>query len=477
MADSNATEIETMLVRLLGDGSSYQEMLKMALESTNNTAKFIVDSKAKIESLKEGLQKFGSAALSAFAAFGVKGFLQNAYNMFVNTESILLKLKTAIELNGQASGPAIEAYKKFAEEMFNVSGTSKDTTYELLRSAESMGRSGKWAMQTAKTAIGLATTLNNGQDPDQFIMVQQALETGNAAMLGRMQMLRGIQDPYRKLAIVQDLVNKGEKTGAEFMKSTEGTMRMYTQTLKELTKQFGKYVAEAVKPAIAQMTKIMKLFTNLEEPTKKLVVYVAMFGTALLSIGPIITTISTMVGPIIGIFINGWNMIYAAIVGIVPLLTAVGTYLAALGLPFIAAIAAIGTAVAALVALVIDHLGGIEETWTLLRDAIIAAWDYISEAGTSAWEMIREGFNTLSKWLEPAVNQVRKWFDVAWRFVALAVSTAWYVIKFAVTAFVDWAWPIVSRLAIAIGSVWYTIGEIAVRAWDFITTAISNFIE
>lgn len=474
---ANATEIESMLVRLMGDGSSYQEMLKKALDSTQKTAKFIVDSKEKIEGLREGLQRFGTAALSAFAAFGVKGFLTNAYNMFVNTESILLKLKTAVELNGQATGPAIEGYKKFADEMFNVSGTSKDTTYELLRSAESMGRSGKYAMQTARTAIQLATTLNSGNDPDQFIMVQQALEQGNAAMLGRMQMLRGIHDPYRKLAMVQDLVNKGQKTGQEFMKSTEGVMRTYTATVKALTKQFGQYVAEAVKPSVVYMTSLLKLFTNLEEPTKKLIVYTAMFGTAMLSIGPALSLITSMMGPVIGIFVNGWKMVISIIMGIIPFLTMVGSYLAAMGLPLIAAIGAIIAAVAVFAALVIDHLGGLDEAWVLLRDSIISAWNWISAAGVSSWEKIKEAFAVFLKWIDPAIQRIKRWFNVAWQLTKIAIVYTWAVAKQVISAFINWVSPIITKLGNIMSIVWTTVSNIVTTVWETIGNAIMGYIE
>lgn len=472
-----ANDVESMLVRLTGDGSSYQEMLKKAEVQTLQTAKSITAAKEKIENMTDGMTKFGAAALSAFAAFGVKGFLTNAYDMFVKTETILLKLKTAVELNGLEAKSSIESYKAFADEMFNVSGVSKDVTLDLLRSAEAMGRSGDWAKQTAKTAIQLSTILNDGNDPDQFIMVQQALEQGNAAMLGRMQMLRGIHDPYRKLAMVQNLVNRGEATGKEFMKSTEGVMKMYTATVKALTKQFGQYVAEAVKPTIEYMTKMLQQFKELDDSTKRIIVAVSMFGAVMLGIGPTFAVITSMIGPVISLFTGGWKLISGLVMGIIPAIMAVGSALAALGLPLIAAIAAVVVVVGTLAALTVDYLGGIQDTWARLRDGIMMGWEWIKSSGISMWTKLREATHAFLRWIDPAIQLLRKWFDIAFRFTMMVVIKTWAIAKQVTTAFLQWVTPIINALGGMLASMWNSISSRVEEVWNTAGQFISDFFD
>lgn len=65
------TELERMVVRLVGDSQSYLQMLNQAQTATMQTAKSVEQSAGRIEGFGMSLGKLGVVASAAFAAVGV----------------------------------------------------------------------------------------------------------------------------------------------------------------------------------------------------------------------------------------------------------------------------------------------------------------------------------------------------------------------------------------------------------------------
>ena len=109
------TELETLVVRLTGDGSSYASMMKSAEETTKRTTSIIVESIARISGFHTALRNLAGQVLSSFALLGVSGSLTGMFDRFVKAEQQMLRLKAAIETSGKASDPVIEQYQKFSD--------------------------------------------------------------------------------------------------------------------------------------------------------------------------------------------------------------------------------------------------------------------------------------------------------------------------------------------------------------------------
>src|SRR5262249_29209488 len=116
MAEAGALELENLVVRLTGD----QEQLK-----------------ATIDSAMESVRGFAEKATGALEAFGAFEFLKKAFEQFQEQEGVTIRLKAAIEANGEAVESTFEKYEQFAKEMKELTATGKDTTLGLLQQAES----------------------------------------------------------------------------------------------------------------------------------------------------------------------------------------------------------------------------------------------------------------------------------------------------------------------------------------------------
>lgn len=84
------TELESLLVRLVGDGSSYQAMLNQAQVSTKQAAQQVEAAAGRIQGLGNSLQGFGQNALGVLGQLGVAmsigGIVTQAVKMAAETE-------------------------------------------------------------------------------------------------------------------------------------------------------------------------------------------------------------------------------------------------------------------------------------------------------------------------------------------------------------------------------------------------------
>lgn len=273
-----------MIIRLIGDGSSYMTMMKQAASSTLQAGQVIQQATDHIERMGKQVEGFASSAAQALASFGAAAFLHRAMDLFTATETTLLKLKAAIEATGQAVEPTLARFQDFAKAMFESTGTSKDQTLHLLQMASNYGLTGDAAMRATKAAIALSAS--QGGSAEHFLMVGKAIEEGNAHMIHHVQALRGITDPQQKLAKAAEMVASGMKVAEAQMDSTAGVMKRFSTVMTSLTKQFGEVVAEGVKPVVKWLTELVKNFTDLDPSIKRLVVAGAGLVTALLALGP-----------------------------------------------------------------------------------------------------------------------------------------------------------------------------------------------
>jgi len=89
------TELESMVVRLLGDGSSYTQMMQQAQTGAMQTAQQVQQSAQQIESITTSITGFAGAAATALAFFGIKQFVSDAGNAYRESELSITKLSAA----------------------------------------------------------------------------------------------------------------------------------------------------------------------------------------------------------------------------------------------------------------------------------------------------------------------------------------------------------------------------------------------
>ncbi len=435
----DAVELENLIIRLTGDGSSYQQMMTTAQKTAVQTGQVIGKVAQDIDGFGNHLSRFAEASVAGLGIFGAERFLRQAFGMYQETEMALLKLTAAVKANGGAVDETLKSYKTFAKDLKDLTGASVDDTYGLLKQAEAFGVTGEAAERSVRNALALAA--GGDASAQATIRITTALEKGDikSAMLFKRAVapLRQMRDETAFMAKYQQLLNIGQEQQTAIMNSGEGAMRRFNGTVKAITKQFGQLVDEAVTPFVKEATKLLKVFTGLEEDTKRFVVLLAFLTAGFLMIGPATAAVSATVVPLLRMMADGFQVV---------------AYLAGLILRPLAVLEGIGIALGAVFSTVFSF-------WGL---ALIAA-----TAGLTAFILRMGG-------LKPALDQLAKWAAAAWKEVREVAVVAWDYVKAKTLAFIEWLRPIGQALGELFDEVWEAVKEGAVSLWTSVKEAFNN---
>lgn len=258
----NESELERMVVRIAGDGSDYQKMLKDAEGATKDTAKAVEDAGKKIEGAEQSLNHFASAAANAVVALGGLALLKDALGNFQEAEDIAVRLSAALEANGRDVEALTADYSDFAATLERTTTAEDDGIIKLLQTAETMGITGEAAKRAAKNAIALEGAL--GIDAQSAIRMTTALEQGHAEMLGRfIPALRGIQDETEQAAKAQEILAKMFGAAEATAKTSSGAMKNLSRDFGNMLEDIGAVVATAIRPFIDALSQLVAMLREL----------------------------------------------------------------------------------------------------------------------------------------------------------------------------------------------------------------------
>lgn len=294
-------ELESLMVRLLGDGSDYQKMLKDAVTSTQDAAKQAQDATSKIEGMKASIQGFGSGvkefaaqAAGALAAVGISAGLMSSFFKFEQAQLGVDRLSYSIKQNGGEVQSVTSDYMKFASEVASTTTSSKGATLGMLQHAEMLGLSGEKAKAAVKDAIALSAAV--GGEADSYLRATIALEKGNPMLVARTLGLRGEMDAADSASKQAELLAEVQKRvgDAYGLALIQGrTVSAQLERAGRVTQGFAKDVGQALAPAISTavdwLTKAVKWFNELDPVVRKTIVTAtAMVAvlTALVSAAP-----------------------------------------------------------------------------------------------------------------------------------------------------------------------------------------------
>lgn len=259
------TELESMVVRLVGDGSSYVKMLQDAQAQATRTAPVV-------EELFQKMERAAKSALGVVTQLGVGVGVWESFMKSAEAERNMVKLKAAIEGNGAAVTRTTEDYLKFAKAMSETTLISKGETLAMLKKAEAFGLTGEAAKKAAQQAIQLGAA--GDVDAESALRVTAALNKGDierAMHMARLiPQLRGIRDSTEFLTVANRLFATGQKTLAAEMETSSGQLEHMEHQLAAVTKEFGASLAIGIKPAVGYAKELTEKWTELDDRTKKL---------------------------------------------------------------------------------------------------------------------------------------------------------------------------------------------------------------
>lgn len=461
------TEIERMVVRLIGDGSSYQSMMQQAQVSTQQAASQVEAASKRIEGFAGGLKTFAAGAVSALGAIGASNWLREALGEWQNAESTALKLEAAIRANGRAVGPTMEAYRQFASQLQETTVLGDDTTLAMLRQAESFGLSGDAAMQAVRSAISLqAASHGTAEGAEGLLRITTALARGDNELAFQMRRtvpsLRLMTDESQFLAEAQRLIASGMATATAEAQSSAGQMKQLKNAYGDLMEEFGKDVDRALAPVKKMAMDIVKWFQSLSPEVKQTIVMVAMLAAGFVSLAAAIA----VAGFVFNTLFGGAGILLGLLV-------------------------AAGVAISAWV----FSMGGIEESWQALKVAAMGAWDILKQiwpallAATGPvgvalaliityWDDIKEAVNNFMVWAKPIFKAIKGVIVAAFGAAVRGVEAVWGVVKTVFTKVKDFVlgvWQrIVGRSEVDWGAVKDTILELMIFA-EFAFDNIGSF--
>lgn len=311
-----------------------------------------------------------------------------------------------VSLENLAAGYSIMTAKGIA--------TAESTTY-MNSMLNELSKSGSKASDTIKDQTGKSfqDLMAEGSSlADVLAILQSAAEENNVAlgdMFGSAEagkaaltLLSGGAEQFN-----QTLISMNEDTGVTdeaFAKldTTSRNARIALNQVKNAGIELGSTILEMLAPYLEMLSeKIQQVttwFKSLDDDQKKMIVTIAEIVAAL---GPVLIILGTLGDAIGGIALG--------ISTILPILTAVGTFIAgtlipaivgvvtALG-PVLLIIAAVAAAIVGVIA-VIKNWGAItewlSEKWTLLKDKLSEIWENMKQAVTEKFTQIKEFITTV----------------------------------------------------------------------------------
>lgn len=382
----NETELERLVVRLTGDGSSFQKMLGDAVSKTTEAVSSIT---AKMDGLTSTIVGHGKTIASALSFVGLTTSLSSAFSAFEEKQVGIIRMNATLEANGRDVKATAKEYLNFSNELEKVSTSSKGNTMNLLRMAESFGLTGQHAENAARNSVFLASALDgNTESASSYMRVAQALESGDtkrAMQMSRMiPQLRGVRDETEFLEKANKLLMSGQNASVELSNTTGNQIERLGRSFKEFGTELGGLVAEGIRPFIDGLKMAADWIKTLGPAGKTLIVVVLGLVGVLLLIPPVLSVIGTI-----------WHSMTGGLMIVLALLVTAAVGVTALAMKF----------------------GGLSGLFGVIKEKALAAWEWlkpIRQAVTSLWNTIVEGATTAWNWIQEkavtAWTAVVEWF-------------------------------------------------------------------
>jgi hypothetical protein len=261
------TELQQLVVKLVGDGSSFMNMCKEAEEQTEQT-------ESKIESL-------GVAAAGFLGALGIQDFLAEAKEEWAGAETAAFRLTAALKANGGEVEALAEDYLSFATSIQAITTASDESVAGLAKTALSYGLVGESVKTAAKDAMALgAATDVAAESALRLTAAMEAGDTERAQAMARMiPQLRGIKDETEFVAKYQKLLLAGNIALADELETFAGQEANFANQWSDTLEGIGEAYTQVANPMKLAKMAAMELWGTLDEGSQKSAVLIAGWAT------------------------------------------------------------------------------------------------------------------------------------------------------------------------------------------------------
>lgn len=258
------TSAQIEIYKLKTQGATEAQIKQV--ESAQKQVKVLDDTAKKAKEVSDAMAGLSGKVMGGLGMLGIGGSLKGALDKFADYEKTQLKLTAAIESGGHSAASVVPQYEAFAASLSKQSVAGKGAIMALLQYTETLGLSGKAAEEVTKQALGMAATM--GGSAQHWVMMAKAVKEGNAAMIHHVPALRGIRNEQDKLAKAAELLAGAEAGMKAEAESFSGQMTMMGRSLGGVTMEMGRMLASALKPMIGAVRSLADAFNSLGPTTK-----------------------------------------------------------------------------------------------------------------------------------------------------------------------------------------------------------------
>ena len=349
------TELETMIVRLVGDSTEYEGMLSGAEDATQSTMSSIkgmadeveiagssikevgqamkgagqeagnmgghlndvatvtqgtVDVVARMDRSVRSLRNALIAGVAAYASFrGIMAITKD----FTNQEDAERKLQSILEANGREVESLMSRYGRFSAEIQRTTVMADENALGLLRVAETYDVIGEAAEGAVSKALALAGAVDGtAESAGSYMRMAVALQRGDiklAMQFARMvPQLRRIKDETEFVAKAQKLMEGGMKVVEGETSTFSGSLKQLGNSVSDVMEEVGKLIASALAPVIAKVKEVTTWIQNMTAESKAIVVQIIAWTAAFIpltaTLAGVIAVTKFLLGGITGITVG-----------------------------------------------------------------------------------------------------------------------------------------------------------------------------
>lgn len=382
------TELERLVIRLVGDSAQYLQTISTATQATVQAARAIQDA---TENIAKSTQEMGSKVIAEgnLIAVGVEKIIEKfrewgheAIQAYSAHETATVKLDAIIKANGRNVEATKKEYEEFTDSISQSTQAGKVQVENLLRQAEALGVTGKQAETAVKWALGLEAATDHAAE-GAIRFTAAFAKSGDSHGLTRMlRTLNDIKDPTKRAAEAVRLLNADFEVAKALTETTEGVFRKLEKATHGIFAAVGELVADAIKPLIKGITAVDQWFNHLNPILKKTTIVVVGLTGAVAALS---TAIELLEGSAI---IKTLKAVGTALLAIDPLVLAV-----------VAAFAAVGAAIT-------YHFGGVSKAFDAIGEYLKPVKIWMEEIVAIVTELGKTGISLI-------VADFRLWYSIA----------------------------------------------------------------
>lgn len=279
-----------LVVRLVGDGSSYQKMLMEAIEQTKQSAQAVEEQGKKVEKFRDQLKELGHTMVEAFAAKEMFDWLKEAKQEWFAAELVAVRLQAVLETNGRNVKQLTKEYEEFAKEIEKTTIVADDNTFAMLKQAETHRVTGEAAKRAVRDAIAIGAA-NDGTG-ESYVRLTSAMarnDIESAMRFARMvEQLRGAKDEADFAERYHKLIEQGTRMAEAEARTGSGRAKQFANQYNNLQEDFGKIFTRVINPMKIAKKEAVEFLSQLTEDEKTAIVYTVSFTGAMLALGPVI---------------------------------------------------------------------------------------------------------------------------------------------------------------------------------------------